>query len=766
MRVAVESSTPREPVTAPHPQARRVMVVIQYFHEDKLGAYRRLANFLEENRQWRFLVPSHRTEGAWTAWGGEEGNLEVVRIPPRWPNRGQFFGWLRYAKQYLSCLEEAEPPVSVVYVVAPPAWWVLPAAWAARRHRVPCVLDLGDAAEGQAKGLWQMVHVAAERLLRKWSRRVIVASPDLIHGEDRFIMTGITQQFFDVGEQRLAQVNLGPTPEPHVFYCGTFSELQNLDFVLESWGGLLERIPRARLTLVGRGPSGEEEQLKALAERLRLGDRAVFHDRMAPEAIPPLLVEADWGLVSLDPRPELDYAVPTKMMEYFAAALPVLGMGGGRVRQTLEESGGGRWVDPVQLATPEGKDDLARVLTADRQPIADKAYAFARAHCDRETYQREINLILRSTITPWTEAVERAVAWLEKEALLGPREVGEGRMALRHSLAPSRIERADRWGYPEGTAYGLSLYVGLYRIDPRPEFLERARAMARWLIDGLTEEGGLPFVYDLDTHRFLRPCYSFDTAMAVRAWMLLDRVDPNPLWREAAERAGRWLVERMQQPDGSFLAVEPGGDTIPPEPAPACYYGSGGALHIKHALPLRDLAGPRLENEAFHTALRRLVAWGIMLVNREGAFPIGRGTESINSHTHSYALEGLSCMPELRQSWRKGVAWSANRVTRQGWMPSGFVNGSPEPKAGIDASSQTLRLIALALRDVARDNPVLRRAGERIARSLRAHQRPDGGWAEFADSPPQTGPPVWPTLFAVSALMFWEREDLGAEYLF
>lgn len=750
----------------PHPQARRVLVVIQYYHEDKLGAFRRLANFMKENRRWHFLLPSHRYEGAWAYFGREDGNVEAVPIYHKWPNRGQFLGWLRYAKEYWRCFHRPDPPVSVVYMVAPPAWWGLAAAWLARYHRIPCVLDLGDSAESQAKGLWRVGHVAAEGLLRRWSRHVIVASPDLARNDDRFIRTGVNDDFFQIGERRLAEIDFGPTRAPRVFYCGTFSELQNLDFILESWAGVLERTPDARLTLVGRGSRGEEERLKSLAERLRLGDRVAFHDRMPPEAIPPLLLDADWGLVSLDPRPELDYAVPTKMMEYFAAALPVLGVGGRRVCETLKECGGGVWVDPKRLAAPEGKEELVALLTADRRGIAEKAFAHARATCGRAAYQRAINEILTSTLAPWSDTIERGIQYLEKQSYLFPPDVAEGTTAQRHSLAPSRIDRADRWGYPEGTGYAVSLYASLYRIDPRPVFLERARAMAAWLAGGQTEEGGIPFIYDLESHRFLRPCYAFDTAMVIRGWLMLDRVDPDPRWRAAAERAGRWLVERMQREDGSFLAVEAEGETVPPEPAPACYYGAGGALHIKLALALRDLAGPDFENDFFHAALRKLLAWGVTLVSREGAFSIGRGTEDVNSHTHSYALEGLSCIPELYQSWRKGVTWSAHRITLEGWLPRAFTHGVPEPKAGIDATSQTLRQIALALRYPEKDNAVLRPPGVRIAKALRAAQRPDGGWAEFADSPAAVGPPVWPTLLALSALLFWEREDLEPEFLF
>jgi len=53
-----------------------------------------------------------------------------------------------------------------------------------------------------------------------------------------------------------------------------------------------------------------------------------------------------------------------------------------------------------------------------------------------------------------------------------------------------------------------------------------------------------------------------------------------------------------------------------------------------------------------------------------------------------------------------------------------------------------------------------------MARRLRKAQAGDGGWPAWPDGERRAGPPVWPTLFAVSALLFWEREDLEWEWVF
>jgi hypothetical protein len=94
--------------------------------------------------------------------------------------------------------------------------------------------------------------------------------------------------------------------------------------------------------------------------------------------------------------------------------------------------------------------------------------------------------------------------------------------------------------------------ISFYQLDHRQEYLEQACAMGRWLVYGQSKAGGLPFVFNTDRKSTDGPCFAFDTGMAIRAWLALNETRPDPAWTESAKRAGIWLVDHMQNPDGSF----------------------------------------------------------------------------------------------------------------------------------------------------------------------------------------------------------------------
>ncbi len=649
--------------------------------------------------------------------------------------------------------------------MAPPAWFSLPAALLAYWHGIPCVLDLGDSAISQARGISRLWHLVAERLLRRLSCAVVVASPDLAKNQDQTVITGIGEEFFRIGERRLTDGNWEGNPSPQVVYCGTFGELQTLDHLLEVLADLIGKLPGIRLTLIGRGCHGEENKLRALVARLGLQANVTVEEQLAPNEIPQRLARADWGLVTLSDRPELHYAIPTKILEYLAAALPVLAIGGERMRKILATSEGGVWLAPREVYSSHGGELLASVLAGPRRQFAERGFAYARSHLTKAAYQAEMNTILLRHARRWSPTVERALVWLEKKCLVGRPYLPAGRLAVRHSIPPSRIPQADRWAYPEASAYAAMLYLELYRLDPKPIFLERAKALATWVANSQTPSGGVPFVYDLLERKFKGPCYAFDTGMAVRAWLMLARTMCDTTLKDAAGRAGRWLIGRMQAEDGFFRAAERidnGGDLA--LPVPSCHYGDGGALHLKLALPLADLIRAFPEEEAYATARRRLLDWGLRLPLPEGAYPIGQGTREVFIHTHCYALEGLIGVVEALDVWHRGLLWSARYVREDGLMPQTVSYRHCGPPA-IDASAQTLRLLALMVRERT-ENEIILHTAERMARALRRAQRRDGSWPEFVKKQERRGPPVWPALLAISALLFWEREELEADWIF
>ncbi len=169
--------------------------------------------------------------------------------------------------------------------------------------------------------------------------------------------------------------------------------------LLRAWRSLVDRLTvagrRAVLLLAGR-PAGNEDALKALAFDLELGTSVRFLGEV--EDVAGLLSSCDIGVLS-SPREGL----PTAVLEYMAAGLPVAGTDIPGIREAVGEEG-----YPF-LAPPGDADGLAQVLLrlAESQDLRRK---LGRAGAER--VRREFSL-------------ERALeqhSLLLAEALAGPRD--------------------------------------------------------------------------------------------------------------------------------------------------------------------------------------------------------------------------------------------------------------------------------------------------------------------------------------------------------
>jgi glycosyltransferase involved in cell wall biosynthesis len=118
-----------------------------------------------------------------------------------------------------------------------------------------------------------------------------------------------------------------------VGFVGTLKPWHGLDVLIEAFGRLARRVPRARLLLVGDGP--ERARIEAALAARGLSDRVRLTGAVAPEAVPSLLLEMD---AAVAPYPDLRpfYFSPLKLFEYMAAEVPVVASRVGQVAEVLE----------------------------------------------------------------------------------------------------------------------------------------------------------------------------------------------------------------------------------------------------------------------------------------------------------------------------------------------------------------------------------------------------------------------------------------------
>lgn len=141
---------------------------------------------------------------------------------------------------------------------------------------------------------------------------------------------------------------------PVIIYTGNIGSAQNLHACVRAMARLSNE--NAVLRLVGSGDVVPE--LKDLVEQLSISDRVEFTGLVPREMVPELLNEATIGIAPLKDTDALKYAMPTKVYEYMACALPTIVTGGDHIEWFVNESGGGAHVenDPDRIA--EALDSL------------------------------------------------------------------------------------------------------------------------------------------------------------------------------------------------------------------------------------------------------------------------------------------------------------------------------------------------------------------------------------------------------------------------
>ena len=106
-----------------------------------------------------------------------------------------------------------------------------------------------------------------------------------------------------------------------ILYIGAMRPQYGLDRLIKAFA-LLEPRPNLRLMLVGDG--FERPRLVELAKKLRVQERVDFRGYIAHESLPKAIRNAYITVGPLLPTPANYYAIPTKVLEYFACGKTVV----------------------------------------------------------------------------------------------------------------------------------------------------------------------------------------------------------------------------------------------------------------------------------------------------------------------------------------------------------------------------------------------------------------------------------------------------------
>jgi len=141
-----------------------------------------------------------------------------------------------------------------------------------------------------------------------------------------------------------------------VVYLGTLSRMRRLDFIIRAFGKVLEEIPDARLYLLGKGNTPEDEEfMKAEVSRLGIEDTVEFVGFIPMDEAWEYIRKAAVCLSPYYPTFTLLSTSPTKLIEYMAMGKPVVGNDHPEQRLVIEESQAG-------ICTPWEENAFAQAI--------------------------------------------------------------------------------------------------------------------------------------------------------------------------------------------------------------------------------------------------------------------------------------------------------------------------------------------------------------------------------------------------------------------
>src|SRR5688572_10851087 len=179
---------------------------------------------------------------------------------------------------------------------------------------------------------------------------------------DYIASLGINRKLVTVIPNGVSPSDFSPSPLParngHVpvlLYIGTLADWQGLDIVIRCMPKILEQ-QAVKLLIVGRGRSRQRKMLSKQIRKLGIEEHVVVQPAVPHHEIPALIAGADICVapLGLNDRNVTQGACPIKVLEYMAAARPLLASNMPIVRELVRED-----MD-APLFSPNDPEDLAR----------------------------------------------------------------------------------------------------------------------------------------------------------------------------------------------------------------------------------------------------------------------------------------------------------------------------------------------------------------------------------------------------------------------
>jgi glycosyltransferase involved in cell wall biosynthesis len=335
--------------------------------------------------------------------------LRVVRtaVYPA-PNRGLVRRLVNHVSFALSSVASCGlvGAADAVVVETPPLFAAGAGVAIARLKRAPMVLNVADLWPDAAIALGALQNRTAirgaralERFAYRHAAAITVPTPGLVTAlaERGVPAQRVTLVPHGVDAARFpADGDVQPVPG-RVVYCGTVGLGHATATLIEAAGLLSATQPHCEFLIVGDGAERPE-----LAARVRdLGmDNVSLPGRLPREQLPALLATAQVTVATQRDVPLLADALSTKVLEYMAAARPVVGAVSGWTGEVIERAGAGIVCPPER---PRALADAIAEVLADPARGREMGLAgrrYVERHLTREVAADRLEAALRAVVRP------------------------------------------------------------------------------------------------------------------------------------------------------------------------------------------------------------------------------------------------------------------------------------------------------------------------------------------------------------------------------
>jgi glycosyltransferase involved in cell wall biosynthesis len=176
-----------------------------------------------------------------------------------------------------------------------------------------------------------------------------------------------------------------------VIYCGTVGMAQGVGTLVEAAHRLAVDGDRIEVLIVGDG--AERRDLEERARVLGLGN-VTFTGRAPRDQVPDLIADADVAVMSLRDVPLFRDALPSKLLEYMAAARPVVVAARGQAAELVERQGAGVSCPPED---PAAMAQAIRAVVSDLDAAAEmgrRGRSYVEANLSRSAFVERLASVL------------------------------------------------------------------------------------------------------------------------------------------------------------------------------------------------------------------------------------------------------------------------------------------------------------------------------------------------------------------------------------